>query len=80
MRCRERFYARAVALELLHHAHCPKCGNFELQEAQSSSVPPTLAAAIFRSLRASAYRCENCKLTFHSFGLPYNAADNLARQ
>jgi len=81
MRCRERFYARTVALELIHHAHCPKCGNFDLQSAESSSVAPGLVTTILRNLRASAYRCEDCGLDFHSFGLPHDAtAGNLAHQ
>lgn len=81
MRCRERFYARAVALELIHHAHCPKCGNFDVQNAESSAVAPGVVTTILRYLRASAYRCEDCELNFHSFALPYDTtADNLARE
>ena len=81
MRCRQRFYARKVARELMRYAHCPKCGNFELQHVESSSLARGFAATVFRTLRASAYRCDGCELTFHSFGTPYDAtAGNLARQ
>lgn len=81
MHCRQRFYARKVARELLRYAHCPKCGNFELQQVGNSSVAPGFIATAFKILRASAYRCDGCELNFHSFGVPYNAtAGNLARQ
>lgn len=81
MRCRQRFYARKLARELMRYAHCPKCGNLVLHQAESSSVAPGLAATIFRTLHASAYRCDGCDLNFHSFGMPYDATTgNLARQ
>jgi len=80
MRCRQRFYARKVARELTRYAHCPKCGNFKLQQVGNSSVAG-FGATVFRILRASAYRCHGCELNFHSFGMPYDAtAGNLARQ
>ena len=81
MRCRQRFYARKVARELMRYAHCPQCGNFELQHVESSEVRPRLATAILRKLHAAAYRCEVCELNFHSLGAVYDAtAGNLARQ
>lgn len=81
MRCRQRFYARKVARELMRYAHCPQCGNFELQPVESSSVAPGFAATVLRKLRAGAYRCEICGLNFHSLGAVYNATPgNLARQ
>lgn len=81
MRCRQRFYARKVARELMRFAHCPKCGKLELQPVENNFVASGFTATIFRTLRASAYRCDDCQLNFHSFGTPYDATTaNLARQ
>ena len=67
MKCRRRFYGRAVALTFLRNAHCPQCGNMELQHIGKRWVKEGRLRWIFRALNAPAYRCDVCRYRFFSF-------------
>ncbi len=67
IRCKSRFYGNAVALTFLRHAHCPRCGNLELQRIAKEWVVEGRLRWFFRSVNAPAYRCEPCRHRFFSF-------------
>lgn len=66
MKCKRRFYARKVAWEFTRNAHCPRCGNLNLQQISPEWVEKGKLRWIFRVLGASAYRCDPCRLRFFS--------------
>jgi len=80
-RCRScdlRFYAWAVALPFLLHAHCNRCGNFDLQRISREHVD-TWGNSIFRLLQVPAYRCAPCRYRFFSV-LPAGRIQSSDRQ
>ena len=68
--CGRRFYARRVALSFVRYAHCPKCGNFDLQPISRERVEKGTLLALKRWLGFPAYRCEPCRQRFFS-ALPH---------
>lgn len=71
MKCKRRFYARKVAWELIRNAHCPRCGNLDLQQISKEWVDKGKLRWIFRLWGAPAYRCDPCRLRFFSLRPPY---------
>jgi DNA-directed RNA polymerase subunit RPC12/RpoP len=63
MSCRRRFRARAVPIHYLFYAHCPICGNVDLQRIAPVHVPG-IASALWRILKLPAMRCEFCRHKF----------------
>ncbi len=68
--CDFRFYARCVAISFSKYAHCPRCGNFDLDHIARERVGPGLLFAVQRFLGFPAYRCDPCRQKFFSL-LPY---------
>ena len=68
--CDFRFYARSVALPFARYAHCPKCGNFDLQHISRERVERGTLLFLKRMLIFPAYRCDPCREKFFSV-LPY---------
>jgi len=68
--CDIRFYARSVALPFARYAHCPKCGNFDLQRIARERVEKGTLIFLKRVLIFPAYRCDPCREKFFSV-LPY---------
>jgi putative component of membrane protein insertase Oxa1/YidC/SpoIIIJ protein YidD len=68
--CDLRFYARTVALPFVWYAHCPKCGNFDLQHIARERVEKGTLLFLKRMLIFPAYRCDPCREKFFSM-LPY---------
>lgn len=64
--CEIRFYARRVALSYIHLAHCPKCGNFDLDRISRERVEEGTLLFAKRPLRFPAYRCDPCRERFFS--------------
>jgi predicted RNA-binding Zn-ribbon protein involved in translation (DUF1610 family) len=64
--CEERFYAWKVAAVYTRHAHCPKCGNFDLQRISRDRVDEGSFALLQRFLGFHAYRCDPCRTKFFS--------------
>jgi len=79
MMCKRRFYGRAVALAFLRHAHCPRCGNLELQHVAKQRVEEGKLRWFFRMFGAPAYRCRPCRFKFFSFRPIYELRVNAAR-
>jgi hypothetical protein len=50
----------------MRHAHCPRCGNLELQHIAKEWVERGMLRWVFRLLDAPAYRCDPCRLRFFS--------------
>lgn len=68
--CDLRFYARSVALPFARYAHCPKCGNFDLQRIARDRVEKGTLIFLKRVLVFPAYRCDPCREKFFSI-LPF---------
>ncbi len=71
-RCRNcdlRFYAWAVPIAFVGHAHCDMCGNMDLQRI-SREYGTGSFAWLFRLLHFPVYRCAPCRNRFFSI-LPY---------
>lgn len=64
--CERRFYARRVALWFVRYAHCPKCGNFDLEPISRERVEQGTFLTIKRWLGFPAYRCDPCRQRFFS--------------
>lgn len=67
-RCREcehRFHGRSVPLRLILYAHCPHCGNFEVQRVARIYVDGW-NAWLLRLLHVPALRCDPCRYKFFS--------------
>ncbi|HTZ75365.1 MAG TPA: hypothetical protein VMB47_15695 [Candidatus Aquilonibacter sp.] len=62
--CDKRFYARRVALPFLRYAHCPKCGNFDLERISRERVEDGALVGLWRRLGLHAYRCDPCRVRF----------------
>jgi hypothetical protein len=64
--CERRFRARRVALFFSRYAHCPKCGNFDLQNVSHKRVEKGTFVFLKKRLKFPAYRCDPCRETFFS--------------
>jgi predicted RNA-binding Zn-ribbon protein involved in translation (DUF1610 family) len=64
--CEERFYAWTVAAVYVRHAHCPKCGNFDLQRISRDRVDEGYLILLWRLFGFHAYRCDPCRTKFFS--------------
>lgn len=64
--CNFRFYAHKVALVFSKYAHCPKCGNFDLEHLSGERVDRGTALMLKRWLAFPAYRCAPCRERFFS--------------
>jgi hypothetical protein len=56
--CERRFYAALVPLRHIFYAHCPRCGNFNLERASPNS------RFLGRLPCFSMLRCDLCRLNF----------------
>jgi hypothetical protein len=61
-----RFYAWKVPAMYARYAHCPKCGNFDLQRISRERVDGGKALWLRRWMGISAYRCDPCRERFFS--------------
>ena len=68
--CDKRFYAWTVATTFVRYAHCPRCGNFDLQKIGRDRVDQGTLPGLKRFLGFPAYRCDPCRQKFFSV-LPY---------
>lgn len=68
--CDHRFHARRVAIPFSRYAHCPRCGNFDLERISRDRVEEGTFLALKRLLGFSAYRCDPCRQRFFSV-LPF---------
>lgn len=64
--CDLRFYAWRVAVVFSRYAHCPRCGNFDLQEISRVRVAQGFLRGVKRLFGMPAYRCDPCRLRFFS--------------
>ena len=64
--CEERFYAWSVPVSYALYAHCPKCGNFNLQRISRERVDEGSFIWLKRILGFRAYRCDPCRKRFFS--------------
>ena len=64
--CDRRFYGWRVAVSLTHYAHCPRCGNFDLDVISRERVERGTLLIAKRLLRVPAYRCDPCRERFFS--------------
>lgn len=64
--CDKRFYGRLVALNFARYAHCPRCGNFDLERISIHRVDAGTLVFLKRWLDFPAYRCDPCRLKFFS--------------
>lgn len=64
--CDVRFYAWRVAVAFSGYAHCPRCGNFDLEHIARDRVGPGAWVLIQRFLGLPAYRCDPCREKFFS--------------
>jgi ssDNA-binding Zn-finger/Zn-ribbon topoisomerase 1 len=67
--CDNRFYAWKVATAFQRFAHCPKCGNFDLEHISRERVDGGTFLGLKRWLRFPAYRCDPCRERFFSVRL-----------
>jgi transposase-like protein len=68
--CDKRFYAGLVALTFSRYAHCPRCGNFNLDHVPAERVEKGTLLSLKRWLDFPAYRCDPCREKFFSV-LPF---------
>jgi DNA-directed RNA polymerase subunit RPC12/RpoP len=66
MECEQRFYARKVASAYSMNAHCPRCGNFDLEHISRERVEAGTLITLKRWLGFPAYRCDPCRHRFFS--------------
>jgi hypothetical protein len=64
--CDKRFYGRRVAVPFARFAHCPRCGNFDLQRMPRNRVDRGMLLFAKRFLGFPGYRCDPCRLRFFS--------------
>ena len=64
--CDLRFYAWRVAVSFAGYAHCPRCGNFDLEHIARDRVGMGAWTSVQRFLGLSAYRCDPCREKFFS--------------
>jgi hypothetical protein len=68
--CDKRFYAWTVAIPFARYAHCPRCGNFDLQHIARERVDAGTLIFLKRFLGFCPYRCDPCRQKFFSI-LPH---------
>jgi hypothetical protein len=68
--CELRFYAWTVAIPFARYAHCPRCGNFDLENIPSDRVDQGTLVLLKRFLGFPSYRCDPCRQKFFSI-LPF---------
>lgn len=64
--CDKRFYAWVVATAFARYAHCPRCGNFDLQHITRDRVDQGTFLFLKRFFGVPAYRCDPCRQKFFS--------------
>ena len=64
--CDFRFYAGRVAVAFSRFAHCPRCGNFQLDSIPRERVERGSLLFLRRLLGFPAYRCDPCRERFFS--------------
>lgn len=64
--CDRRFYAWRVATRFQGYAHCPRCGNFDLEHISRERVEDGTLITLKRWLGFPAYRCDPCRHRFFS--------------
>jgi hypothetical protein len=64
--CDFRFHAARVAFSFLRYAHCPRCGNFDLDHISRERVEEGTLITLKRLLSFPAYRCDPCRQRFFS--------------
>ena len=62
--CELRFRARRVAIPFAQYAHCPRCGNFDLDRVARERVEDGGLVFLQRFLGFPAYRCDPCRQRF----------------
>jgi uncharacterized protein with PIN domain len=55
-----------VAVSFAGYAHCPRCGNFDLEHISRERVGPGIQTFLPRRLGFPAYRCDPCREKFFS--------------
>jgi transposase-like protein len=68
--CDYRFYAWKVAFVFSLYAHCPQCGNFDLELISRERVDHGTSLTFKRWFGFPAYRCDPCRQRFFS-ALPH---------
>jgi hypothetical protein len=68
--CDKRFYSRRVPITFSCYAHCPKCGNFDLEHISRERVEQGTFMVLKRWIGIPAYRCDPCRTRFFSV-LPF---------
>jgi len=69
--CHSRFRAWLVPARYALYAHCPDCGNLELQRVARDRVVRGWDRMLGRMLFFPAYRCDDCRNRFFSLGRFY---------
>jgi uncharacterized protein with PIN domain len=64
--CEHRFQAWRVAAILERFAHCPRCGNFDIEHISRERVEEGTLIFLKRWLQFPAYRCDPCRHRFFS--------------
>jgi DNA-directed RNA polymerase subunit RPC12/RpoP len=64
--CEQRFRAWLVPARYALYAHCPHCGNLDLQHVMRDRVVAGWSSGLARMLRVPAYRCDECRHRFFS--------------
>src|SRR5215472_11989173 len=64
--CDRRFYGRLVAYSFTCYAHCPCCGNLNVDHISRERVDKGTLKALKRWLGVPAYRCDPCRERFFS--------------
>jgi hypothetical protein len=64
--CEFRFHAARVAVSFSGYAHCPRCGNFDLEHIARDRVTDSTLVLLQRFLGFPAYRCDPCREKFFS--------------
>jgi len=64
--CGRRFYGWKVAITFTGYAHCPRCGNFDLERISRGRVDHATLLSLKRFLGIPAYRCDPCRERFFS--------------
>jgi hypothetical protein len=59
-----------VAVSFSGYAHCPRCGNFDLEHIAADRVDKGMMLTLKRWLAFPAYRCDPCRQRFFS-ALPF---------
>jgi uncharacterized protein with PIN domain len=60
-----RFRAWTVSMPFIRFAHCPKCGNLEVQRISAEHEAGRLGF-LWRTMHIAFYRCPSCRQHFFS--------------